>query len=1846
MGSLNGLIQHLLDEIALCGKDGAGVSEVANYVRDFYGKTQGKSKEGAEELQHQLIDSTFLARIWIWLDRDADVQITRGCGAGLPLDALIAGTCSCTESGEVSRQSAVVPNAFDRELRRCLRARTSEERIWLAAAGHRPDSSKVPPLDFACLSVIASRREEGIIQPHLVRLTGQDKRSVPSRTQRLCDRGYIAKITVTAWNTKTSLLFLKRFEKSKEELPKSYFTTRKNRRRDAGRVGRPESNAAPPAHGDDGVGSDRALGMEDFARRLVHMLAKDRALPLDTVKSKFTRADLSFSLETFVKVMSVLERMGSAQRIRPYSSIAAPELSFVRCVRLSHDMSDQDWDDFAVLTKTLPDRTPESFGPIAECAVDREEHYRLDPGVVLGKPDDENLPVEATRVTPSPPRWDPALQLANLLYRTVDKASTTGVSIAEAQRQTVGSFFRRPFENTLTRILRHPDADEPWSANTLKVVRDAAQAGRTAFFVHYSLPRFAEKVAHGEASWEAIGPPKAFEENGLLDDHGFPPLHADDFRDDTHGDVRNDQAKRPLTQAPLRRKPYNPQPKIPGVRSKKVEARVRSIPLLSYEEQVNAIDRPSTGVFVGRLVHLWLQEQRGRPRRSRIVIFKSSRLRDLGTPPPPHEAFCPRTVPDQVDQAPASQPSQPQPPATSLPQSPNVSLAEKTAAKRTCDAGRLPLEDRPRKRVRFNGSSSTVHSQRVQNENVASLRSQTQNGHRSDATTSSPPTMDDEGLQPSAGSTSAENATRNRNPHDTENHGPLLDPPPYIRELSTAPSTGDTNLSEAFVNRLISGPSASTPNGGSQTVSNAPPVYFMVESSPQTRKTPSAEPEMIVNGKSPVRDKAASARRMMPFGGSIAALRKRIVLDIVEASGGVYPGDRELWFPFASIWMQKQPYASRPDQKTVKLTRKALVDSGKLRHIMFNFQGVQNTVTTRSIVTLPHVEPSDPRVVEMRRQIIAHDPVPYIPDGVEVLPELRPTTVAERSERISTNMRAERAKRGDKVYSGPKRSPDPEQARVRACGEPCPHVATGAGTEESPEIDFMPPLGHHNVAEHDFEPRLEPCINNDCGPRFLDPLSHEHVSHSGPKFILTSTCLIPLIPKTRDPKVKRVDPVKQARVVEKRIRSITGIGHGHLRRSGEMTAKRVRRPAAGANYRNGVPAPVVPPPIVQAPRLHPRWRFVTPVILPRPFFDSVRPVAATSTVQELPPAPASSKERQPAPAVSKKRKTAPTSAGARKKARVSSEAQQPARSPPKKQRGDRTPVERRGASRKSATKQTSLNPPLPSLAETGDGPPALDPGERPGDPDPANEPPKAREKVKSGKKKKKALVYQTKTSRLASLIRKPWSSAEWTDRPQRREPVRRVRIRGPLTEQLLGPDGDFRICIAVIIVRTLTGGIERSIDWDTVLKILTSLPNTLTLRRRWARIRDRSRQLSEQLTHDFQEAFLREYSAGKMPTLRFDKLEEFDWDGLYTWALDTLRVPQSTQANLPATRSELEEKYKVRESHNRGQRDIFFECKNHASIPRRHALFHKQPAMVVLPLRPTQTLEGFQAELAKNWIRAIAATPEGSYEPKVGQAKLTPLSGVNMDGIIQSFVRDRVLAVKRGDRTRLGREYSISEMFLARLMFNVELGSFSDALKQKSTLDKIDTGTRVPFDEVATDGNMLAILNLVAERRLKLYRRNIPAKEFGLNEDGDYRTRSLDKGLLNFDVDIGQSESYIGSNPLSPLPRLPQPETSTKVPAGRFPLWTDINGGELPLLWVFLLAAVMNICLARPGTTADIMVDWLGSGVEMLDIRGIMTWLVEARAASWIGKRKDAIRLEEWWWMVFEEASGQSLTSY
>lgn len=98
---------------------------------------------------------------------------------------------------------------------------TSQNQTWIAITGHPIDLNKVPGSEFVLLSIIATSGPKGITQPELQKLSGQDKRSVPARTESLHKKGYIDKKPIQWGKARTSLCTHQMYIKDAQEESKN-----------------------------------------------------------------------------------------------------------------------------------------------------------------------------------------------------------------------------------------------------------------------------------------------------------------------------------------------------------------------------------------------------------------------------------------------------------------------------------------------------------------------------------------------------------------------------------------------------------------------------------------------------------------------------------------------------------------------------------------------------------------------------------------------------------------------------------------------------------------------------------------------------------------------------------------------------------------------------------------------------------------------------------------------------------------------------------------------------------------------------------------------------------------------------------------------------------------------------------------------------------------------------------------------------------------------------------------------------------------------------------------------------------------------------------------------------------------------------------------------------------------------------------------------------------------------------------------------------------------------------------------------------------------------------------------
>lgn len=278
-----------------------------------------------------------------------------------------------------------------------LRVFVSKERTWLALTGHEPDDTKVFPTEFALLSIIASHKSKGIAQTDLVRISGQDKRSVPKRTDTLQRKGYIQKRAVQIKSARTSLCTLRRFLKDEDSVPES------------------ASESA-----------DRQNQMIDFHKfmdDLFGILREHKILSRNDLKNLLGFAD-RWRWRILSRTLRKFERIGVLKRVRALSQYADTVNKYHPCVMLVREPTEKDYERFY------------EFGIDSLTNNEQEDSAELDEEMMVtdtGQPSValQNGVLQQGQVVQDVgrtiPCWTPDRVLHNQIFDIVHQAGTDGM---------------------------------------------------------------------------------------------------------------------------------------------------------------------------------------------------------------------------------------------------------------------------------------------------------------------------------------------------------------------------------------------------------------------------------------------------------------------------------------------------------------------------------------------------------------------------------------------------------------------------------------------------------------------------------------------------------------------------------------------------------------------------------------------------------------------------------------------------------------------------------------------------------------------------------------------------------------------------------------------------------------------------------------------------------------------------------------------------------------------------------------------------------------------------------------------------------------------------------------------------------------------------------------------------------------------------------------------------------------------------------------------------------------------------------------------------------------------------
>ena len=1840
--------------------------EIEEYINDFYSGPQRPIELGRHDgTSSDSTDPLLQARVWNWLTRHPDVHATSGCGGALARNEELYQSCSCDYGAESSPVDSA--RYISRRLRQCLRLHTCEEQIWIAATGHGPNHEKLCRSDFACLTIIASRRHNGILQPDLVRISGQDKRSVPTRTQRLSDRGYIVKKPVVAAAARTSHLVLKRFSSSQK-----------------GRQVREQgAKGNPPLSSCQGILERSPLAEHENSEGLLGAaIAIINQNSMTMWHDLTARLGISGSLRetnVLLAALGALERKGHVECLKSSDRSSIQERKIARCIRLTSEILDSDLRLLLDAMNGWSFSPTESANEVYDLSI-LDEVFRLDPRLTFGHQSAQFPQRDEAHNSKRSPSWCLDRPLVNAVHNVVSHAATSGISQAEIKHRTTGDFFVRPLEHTISRLVDHWQFSQPLCLRYMGIIRDATQIGRTAFYVHFTNVAFQHKVEGGSASWEAVGLSEREGQALVSEVSGFSRLPNAGFtllssgpryikplqvaQGDHYREAREKRFKVPESSW---RHGKTLQQRKKSTRDDSKE-KSRSVPFWTYEQQALAIERPSAGSYAGKCVNLRTEGHRGRPRKSRLLIIKSEKLKSPEVIPARLIAQDLRSLTARTQTIQAGgyeesrEPSLVLQPTSVEPSSNHESSISTSNRRQSLDqpfvrnrlhvpglkeavgalgatsvvtpknVGRTtPWDQRCVSVSDVREAGVTTEPTHAQSQGSRSFRppvvgrnhplpelspvdanlgreggrsrksSKARKSKGSDQTSvESSQTLDRTALEvgppgtseAAAGITPAIDRIRTFSPHSHSggrSHGLRLayEPPPpglptdsllakQTHDVQAQPSpenlrdprprllptTQQQDLYATTDHALHSALPVHMDRPLRVECSNTPRISLPAHEkpapdvSPQTPGATNGQVETTRRGR-------LSVQRVGPFGGSVAVARKQTVLNIVEESGGVFPGDRELWYPFTTKWME-QSKAGKPDQRTVKQTKKSLLDSGKLRQVMFTFEDRRGVLSTKSILTLPTISPSDDRVAETRAKMIAAHPDLHIPQISEIRFDIRPSTAALKSDRIRQSMRAGgKPKRPQKRADSPADSEDSEPELVGQGNTEQPYGREASiigrfGDVRGSEIYFMPSQDPTNDLQKDFGPHMDPRVELGYDSRYLDP----ELQNLGPR---ESRNKFAVVEQTTS---------SPSRNLTRGTRDICAV-------SGTQKVLR--------SYREGLKNP-------KSGRK-------------RESNDSDLCTGGQKAA------------RARLDRISRQAQLASQSCAGHYQHIHSFKADPPSLDA----RGERQAGEL-GLNHEIDVQEHSANDYEQAIV-------------------PKTQNTAKRDKIEATstrkKRKRKVATESPRTSHPgvmpegASVARANDSLAASESQPKR--PCVQTR----LSELEVGPEFDRALILAVVIVRALTGGLDRRIDWAIVAMTLSLTDDENFVVQRWRLIREKSKKMTENLTREFQVVWLKKYRAGQVVPPDFQGIKQFDWKGVHGWASRELRSNQFKHAVLGSNRRTMEETASIKLSARQDWSDLF-DSKTGASILNRRAHLHQRAMASALPVVQQATSKRDQHAALRTCIKSIVAMPERFSDKSKPWTMLKTSKPMDVVAAIQDLLSDKVISPTVEGRSH--RAYSISEQFMSRPVSSVQLADLDDGHSQITSLDQPFNEVRAgAIDLTASDGKMLAIINLIASRKASTEQRQLPSIKFGLTQGG-YRTRMIDKSLLDFGVGLVPATSPPARRLSITPPEAPSCKGSGRPGASATgPSWIDTDGHTVPTVWRLVVSALLNILVARPGMPQEWVLKCLNAGIEAFEIQAIMKWLVDSQAAVWVGRQSRAIRTKDCWWMVVQGLPMQAL---
>ncbi|EXL79675.1 hypothetical protein FOPG_06462 [Fusarium oxysporum f. sp. conglutinans race 2 54008] len=445
-----------------------------------------------------------------------------------------------------------------------------------------------------------------------------------------------------------------------------------------------------------------------------------------------------------------------------------------------------------------------------------------------------------------------------------------------------------------------------------------------------------------------------------------------------------------------------------------------------------------------------------------------------------------------------------------------------------------------------------------------------------------------------------------------------------------------------------------------------------------------------------------------------------------------------------------------------------------------------------------------------------------------------------------------------------------------------------------------------------------------------------------------------------------------------------------------------------------------------------------------------------------------------------------------------------------------------------------------------------------------------------------------------------------------------------------------RLLAALIAVRVLLGGADKSVDWGLLLKLFPNLA-LKDIRRFWIDARREQGAYVRKLTKDFQDRFIVAYSKNELPEFDFEDPMDYDWDNLIEW---TLELPRRKGVDLPSTRHYFEDNFSTSAAATHEEEDPREKFYNPQSSV--YARFEAVtfPAYVTVDKMLSglnQKVKITNEVIARSWVRSLCCTDESRYTVDQIQQKFGTLADGDQDQInailkeaIDVLTAQRIIC--KSKRPPLsGRPFRLNEAFGHVLGKLAQRTKYQDAADFKSKLDatfRRGEAFRVPFN--LQDGAVMALTNLNAGGRIKLTPVNVPHIPLGFRP-GYYEMRKLKKDCYFWNIEATPTDSYKYDKDVGVIRKSINegPPTAKHL----LPQWVDFFGRRDAERWMDVLGAFCFVYANRGHLTIEGVCNALKPILEEFEAELIMDWGMKTGVLE---EDEDGLglRVGEWWWLA------------